>query len=256
MNIDVSTLYKLWSFVKTLFWRNSKIIYINSNKKIQSIESIDSITGTKGYHQINCQSHLKCDFKLRYYKLHLFRMKRHLYDISRNFDEANYLTYSGFVSTMFAAYDGYCLGDNKKYRFIDCNSGNSVPYKIDYSKKLIETPDLEKPRTTSVNVLFCCGHEINNVENNISTYRFNRPRVNKITQSYLHDVFAFSKAVFDLCKDSGVERINLYIAAKQPISFIIGTAIQTYHPKVFAYELVGNKYKYVLCIQTGKLEVA
>ena len=256
MNVDVSLIYKIFSAVKTIFWRNDKIIYINSNKKIQSKESIDSLTGTKNYRWINCQSHFKGGFGLKRYKYHLLRMKRHLYDISRNLDETNCLTYSGFVSPMFAAYDGFCLGDNINCSFIDCDSGNSTAYKINYSKNLQETPDLEKPRTTSVNVLFCCGHEINNVEDNISTYRFSRPRVNKITQSYLHDVFAFSKAVFDLCKNSGVERINLYIAAKQPISFIIGTAIQTYHPKVFAYELVGNKYKYVLCIQTGKLEVA
>lgn len=196
MDIDISILYKAWSFVKTLFWRNNKIIYINSNKKIQSFGSIDSLTKTKGYHRINCQSRFKSNFKLRNYKLHLFRMKRHLYDISRNSDEADCITYSGFVSTMFAAFDGYCLGDNKNYCFIDCNSGNSVSYKINYSKKLTETPVLDKPTTKSVNVLFCCGHTINNVNLNGTTYHFIRPQINKITQSYLRDVFTFSKNRF------------------------------------------------------------
>lgn len=88
MNIDVSLIYKIFSAVKTIFWRNAKIIYINSNKKIQSKESIDSLTGTKNYHWINCQSHFKGGFKLKNYKFHLLRMKRHLYDISRKLSSA------------------------------------------------------------------------------------------------------------------------------------------------------------------------
>lgn len=255
MNIDVSLIYKIFSAIKTIFWRNAKIIYINSNKKIQSKESIDLLTGTKNYHWINCQSHFKGGFKLKNYKFHLLRMKRHLYDISRNLDETNCLTYSGFVSPMFAAYDGFCLGDNINYSFIDCDSGNSTAYKINYSKNLKETPALEKPSTKLVNVLFCCGHEINIFNTNLTTYWFRHKFVNRLTQSYLHEVYTFANAVFELCKDSGVERINLYIAAKQPISFVIGTAIQTCYPNIFVYEMVGNEYKYAMCIQTGKLEV-
>ena len=253
MEINVSFLYKIWSVIKTIFWRNNQIIYINSNKKIQSHKSIDSLIATQGHHWINCQSHFKGNLGIKNYKIHLFRMKRHLYDITRNLDDTDQLVYSGFVSTMFAAYDGYCLGDNKSYCFIDCNSKDSAPYKINYSKQLKNIPFIEKPSTKTVNVLFSCGHGIE-LKSDFHTYNFNKPPANKITQSYLHEVFAFSNAVFDLCKNAGVERINLYIAAKQPISFVIGTAIQTYHPKVYAYELVGNEYKLALCIQTGKLE--
>ena len=254
MNVDVSLIYQIFSAVKTIFWRNDKIIYINSNKKIQSKESIDSLTGTKNYHWINCQSHFKGGFKLKNYKYHLLRMKKHLYDISRNLEVTHHLTYSGFVSPMFAAYDGFCVGDNVNCTFIDCDSGNSTAYKINYFKNLQETPALEKPGAKSVNVLFCCGHEINIPNTNLPTYCFSRKFVKRLTQSYLHEVYTYAHAVFDLCKDSDVKRINLYIAAKQPISFVIGTAIQALHPKIFVYEMVGNEYKYAMCIQTGKLE--
>ena len=56
----------------------------------------------------------------------------------------------------------------------------------------------------------------------------------------------------DLCKDNGVERINLYIAAKQPIGFVIGTAIQSYHPTTYVYEFLEGNYLMPLIIQKGK----
>lgn len=33
MKFEVSFLYKIWSFLKTIFWKRENIIYINSNKK-------------------------------------------------------------------------------------------------------------------------------------------------------------------------------------------------------------------------------
>ena len=41
MNFDVSFIYKIWSFLKTIFWKKENIIYINSNKKMQIKDNID-----------------------------------------------------------------------------------------------------------------------------------------------------------------------------------------------------------------------
>lgn len=47
MNLDFLSLYKIISELKTLFWKNSKIIYINSNKKNQNVNKIDELIPTK-----------------------------------------------------------------------------------------------------------------------------------------------------------------------------------------------------------------
>lgn len=42
----------------------------------------------------------------------------------------------------------------------------------------------------------------------------------------------------------------MYISAKQPISFVIGTAIEQRHPEIEVYEYDGNKYAYSLNMKT------
>lgn len=49
MNFDVSYIYKIRSFIKTIFWKNENIIYINSNKKMQRKDNIDEVTKTRKY---------------------------------------------------------------------------------------------------------------------------------------------------------------------------------------------------------------
>ena len=252
MEVNVSVLYKILSYFKTLLWKNNKIIYINSNKKIQCKDNIDSLTKTNDYQWVICQFSYKGKFNFNNYKIHFFKMRKHLYDISRNSKNFNELTYSGFVSPMFAVFDGYILGDNKKYCFIDCGSDDSHPYKINYSKNNKKTKVSNKPSTDIVNVIFACSFDINNIDDQNDKYIFSAKSGDKVSKKYLQDVFNFAKNVFDICRN--VKRINLFVAAKQPVSFIIGTAIQSYHPLIYAYELINGEYKFSLCIQTGKLE--
>mgnify|MGYP007092466543 CR=1 FL=1 len=140
--------------------RNNKIIYINSNKKIQCKDNIDSLTKTNDYQWVICQFSYKGKFNFNNYKIHFFKMRKHLYDLSRNSKNFNELTYSGFVSPMFAIFDGYIIGDNKKYCFIDCGSDNSHPYKINYSKSNKKIKVSNKPSTDIVNVIFACSFDI------------------------------------------------------------------------------------------------
>lgn len=252
---DITLIYKVFSVIRGwLFWKNNKIIYINSNKKIQSMSSIDEVTSTREYKFVNCQTSFKQLTDIKFYKHHLIKMKKHLYDILRNAVDFDEMVYSGFVSPMFAAYDGFCLGDNKKFIFIDVDSKNSKPYKVEYFKDFSKPEKLPAPTTEIVDVFYSYSYEINQIDSKNSKFVFDLRCDDEVNAELLKKVFSFSKSVFDLCKDSKVKEIHLYISAKQPISFIIGTAIQSYHPKIIAYEYVNGEYKYPFWIQSGKFE--
>ena len=74
MNFDVSYIYKIRSFIKTIFWKNENIIYINSNKKMQRKDNIDEVTKTRKYKWVICESNTKLGYK--FYNIHLTRMKK------------------------------------------------------------------------------------------------------------------------------------------------------------------------------------
>lgn len=249
MNIDVSVLYKIWSFLKTLFWKKENVIYINSNKKIQRKDNIDEVVKTRKYKWIVCESNTKLGYK--FYKIHLLKMKRSLYDILRNSSDSNDLVYSGFVSPMFSVYDGYCIGDARKITFVDLDSNSSKPYKILYEKNYVKNNLGDILNKDSVNIFYECTCEIRN--DITADYSFSKQSGNKVTKQYLQEVYSFTRNVLDTCLKNGVKRINIYIAAKQPIGFIIGTAIQSSHPTIYAYEFLEGNYVTPLIIQKGKI---
>lgn len=251
MEIDVSLIYKVISCLKTLLWNNPNIIYVNSNKKRQNKRLIDEVASTLDCKWVLCESNTKLGHK--HYKYHLLKMKHSLYDILRNTANSNKLIYSGFASPMFAAFDGYCLGDARKYTFVDLNSSNSKPYKIEYSKKYMKHNLPDKPNSKIVNVIYSCTTDVDTSSISGYKYIFNEKSGDSVKAKYLQNIYSFTKDVLDLCKDNGVERINMYIAAKQPISFIIGTAIQSYHPNVYIYEFIEGKYTTPLNIQKVRI---
>lgn len=250
MKIDIGLIYKVISYIKTLRWNNPDIIYVDSNKKRQNKRFIDEVTSTLDCKWVLCESNTKLGYK--YYKYHLLKMKHSLYNILRNISNSNKLIYSGFASPMFAAFDGYCLGDTRKYTFVDLNSSNSKPYKIEYNKKYIKRNLPEKPNSKIVNVIYSCTTDVDASSISGDKYIFNEKSGDNVKAKYLQSIYSFTKDILDLCKDNGVERINLYIAAKQPIGFVIGTAIQSYHPTTYVYEFLEGKYLMPLIIQKGK----
>lgn len=248
MKFEVSFLYKIWSFLKTIFWKKENIIYINSNKKMQRKDNVDEVVKTRKYKWIVCESNTKLGYK--FYKIHLLRMKKSLYDILRNLSDSNDLVYSGFVSPMFSTYDGYCIGDARKITFVDLDSSTSKPYKVMYEKKYVKK-DLPKiVNKETVNILFECTCDIKN--GILVDFKYSQKSGNKVTKQYLQDVYSFTKNVLDSCLKNNIKRINIYIAAKQPIGFIIGTAIQSYHPTTYIYEFLEGNYLMPLIIQKGK----
>lgn len=248
MKFDLSFIYKIWSFLKTLLWKKENIIYINSNKKIQRKDNIDEVVKTRKYKWVTCESNTKLGYK--FYKMHLLKMKKSLYDILRNSSDSNDLVYSGFVSPMFSVYDGYCIGDARKITFVDLDSGSSKPYKVLYEKNY-KKEDLDGSfKKDTANIIFECTCDI---KSDISAdFRYSKKSGIKVTKQYLQDVYSFTRYALDLCLKNNVKRVNLYIAAKQPIGFIIGTAIQSCHPTIYVYEFLEGNYLMPLIIQKGK----
>lgn len=249
MKFKVSFLYEVWSYIRTLFWKNENIIYINSNKKRQNKDNIDDVgIKTRKYKWLICESNVKLGYK--FYRIHLLKMKHKLYDIARNSNDNNDLIYSGFVSPMFSSYDGYCIGDTRGVTFVDLDSNTSKPYKIKYEKNYTKS-EMPVSKKDIVNVTFECSYNINCVDD--ITYRYQEKSGNIVDEKYLQNIYSFTRNVLDSCSQNNVKRVNFYIAAKQPVSFVIGTAIQDYHPIVYIYEFKEGKYCMPIIIQEGKL---
>lgn len=248
MNFDVSFIYKIWSFLKTIFWKKENIIYINSNKKMQIKDNIDEVIKTRKYKWVICESNIKLGYK--FYNIHLIRMKKNLYDILRNSSDSNDLVYSGFVSPMFAVYDGYCIGDVRKITFADLDSSTSKAYKVQYEKNYLKKDLDDVINKDVINIFYECT---NDIKSDIpADFKYSQKSGKKVTKQYLQDIYSFTRNTLDLCLKNNVKRINFYIAAKQPIGFIIGTAIQSYHPTIYVYEFLEGNYLMPLIIQKGK----
>lgn len=249
--IDLNVFGKVIAFLKRIWWKNNNIIYINSNKKIFDKDNIDNKIPTRKYKWISCQTIGKLGAK--HFKYHLFKMKINLFNILRNCDDGVNIIYTGYVSPMFATYDGYCLGDNRKYTFIDTLHKNGKSYTINYSKKFVKEKVNIPKDCTEINIKICCTNIIDSDKclNNLS-FDFIK-EVDKVSVDILNQIYSFVKNILDECNNSDVNRVNLYIAAKQPISFICGTAIQGYHPLVAVYEYDCNKYSKCFEIQHSKI---
>lgn len=250
--VKLDFLGKIIAIIKRITWKNNNVIYINSNKKIFDKENIDNKIPTRKYEWISCQTISKLGIKL--YRIHLFKMKINLFNIMRNCtDDAN-IVYSGYVSPMFAAYDGYCLGDTRKYTFVDTLQKNSKPYVVNYTKNFSKHKIFIPDENLEINIKVCCTNSINDDKclNNLS-FDYTK-EVDKVNNKILNEIYSFVRNVLDACTNSKVVKVNLYIAAKQPISFICGTAIQSYHPLVVVYEYDCNKYLKSFEIQNSKIQ--
>ena len=249
MKFNVSVLYKIWSCVKALFWKEDNIIYINSNKKRQNKDNIDDAgIKTRKYKWLICESNIKLGHK--FYKMHLLKMKHRLYDILRNSNDSNDIVYSGFVSPMFSTYDGYCIGDTRKITFVDLDSNTSKPYKVEYEKNYIRSK-VKVVEKEVVNIAFECSYNIKYKQE--FDYRYSKKSGSRVEKEYLQNIYSFTRNLLDSCSLNNVKRVNFYIAAKQPINFVIGTAIQSFHPKVYVYEFLEGKYFKYMIIQKGRL---
>ena len=119
---SISSFLKMIGFIKSLFWKNKNVVYINGNVKVLNVEKIRHLISPTDSKYINCQS--KKSNKLFSYKWHFFKQKINLIQIVRNCMDSSKLTYCGFSSQMFSVFDGYILGDTLNYNFIELKANN------------------------------------------------------------------------------------------------------------------------------------
>lgn len=241
--------------VKALFWRNNDIIYLNSNKKIFDFESIDSTRSINKTKIIDNQRTRK-NYGFRYAKWHFFRMRILLYQMRLNLKYNPQITYTGYVSTPFAIYDGYIFGDNHNYTFYDTSKNAGKPYKVLFNKLRKKQNIFNIPQgIQEFNLLISSSFNINKSFLNGKPYEeFNITCPDKITKDYLSEVFYYVSDFMDACRDNGINIVNIYSATRQPISFVIGTSIQSHHPLVKAYEFEKSSYTWNVEIQNNQLK--
>lgn len=182
-------------------------------------------------------------------------MKFDLYQIQRNLNDSPKITYAGYASVPFAIYDGYCLGDNHSYQFFDTTKNKNETYKIEFSKKRKSTNKFEIMKVQEVDLLISSSYKVDNkFANTMNFFEFDTRINDKVSAEYLSDVFYFVSDFLDACRTAGVKKVNLYCSSRQPVSFVIGTAIQSHHPQVIVYEFENNEYGWGLNIQKARLE--
>lgn len=250
--------YKLVSWVGSLFWKKKNIIYLNSNKKNCNFDDIcrSRCVNSNDAKVINIGKELPLHFK--FLKSHFKRMQFHLYQIKRNLKHHDYFVYGGFVSPMFAVFDGMQIGNTIKTEFVCYDNNTNSYYSIDYHRKSSNSPsgvDFSGFKGQEINIVVSSTYKIapTKYDSTIRTFEFDERLNDRVTDEYLQKVYEFVESVLVGTQTTSIKKINLYISAKQPICFVIGTAIEERHPEIEVYEFDGNKYAYSLNLKTYKI---
>lgn len=251
----LSIILKVVAWIGSLFWKRKNIIYLNSNKKACNFEEIceSRCVNSNDAKVINISKNAPVHFKQ--YKAHFRKMQYHLYQIKRNLSSHKYFAYGGFVSPMFAVFDGAQIGNNIKVELICYDNDLNVYYSIDYHRKSSNSPDgvdLSDFDGKEINIVISSTYKIapSKYDSSIKTFEFDEKLSGRVTDEYLQKVYRFIEGVLVGTQGSNVTRINLYIAAKQPICYVVGTAIEERHPEIEVYEYDGNRYSYSLNLKT------
>lgn len=252
MNIDLglNIFEKALSLIKTLFWKNKNIVYIDSNVKNLNIEEIRPLIKPSDSKIINCQS--KKSSSLRDLNRHFLKMRINLFQILRNIRDSSNIIYCGFCSSMFSVFDGYQVGNNIQFHLIDFRSEY---YLIDSNALYLKKEDfIIDDSKEEINIVVSSSYSISESKiKNVPTYSFDILEPQKIDCDYLKKVYSFIKNILDSCGGLNIKKVNIYIAAKQSVNFVVGTAIQNYHPRIFIYEYRDNRFKYCMDLFKNKI---
>ena len=249
IGLALNIIGKIWGIIKSLLWRNKNIVYVNANVKSANLEKIRYHVQPSDSKYINCQSQRKPGIKKL--KWHFLKMRISLFQIQRNVVDLSKITYCGFASQMFSVYDGFILGNTLQYNFVDFDDEYYLitPFIENQSAGWNVIQNVDK-----VDLIVSTSYIIDPAKCKSKTqYFINKPAPAKITNEYLNQIYAQVKGFLDSCGHSNVKKVNLYITAKQSVSFVIGTAIQQYHPAIRIYEYRDNEFKYYLDLTKGKI---
>lgn len=249
INLGLNIIERLWALLKAFFWKNKNIVYIDSNIKNFNIEEGRFLIKPTDSKIINCQS--KKSSSLKDLKIHFLKIRINLLQIIRNLRDSSKIIYCGFCSSMFSIYDGFRIGNNARFKLIDFNNEYYlIDVNILQNKNITKIDDTKK----EINIVISSSYTISKSKiKNVPTYFFDESEPKRINCDYLNKVYSFTKNILDSCSNSEIEKVNLYIAAKQSVNFIVGTAIQSFHPKIFVYEYRDNRFKYCMDLFNSKI---
>lgn len=249
VELGLNIFQKLWVIIKSFFWKNTDIMYINSNVKIFNIKDAKYLVRSSNVKIINCQS--KKSITLNDLRKHFLKSRLNLFQILRNLQESSLITYCGFCSSMFGVYDGFKIGNTFKFQLIDYNNKYySINENLKYKDHFISIDDSKK----EINIIISSSYDISkNKVQSVPTYSFDKKGPNKLNSTYLNEIYSFVRSILDSCCSTDVRKVNLYIAGKQSVNFIVGLAIQTYHPQVFVHEYRDNRFKFYMDLFNGKI---
>ena len=252
MEQKISLIMKTWAFIKSIFWKNKHFVYINANKKNLNIETIKPLIQPSNSKILNCQTNKTVSIKSS--KRHFLKNKIYLYQIQKNIRDNCSFYYCGFPSQMFSIYDGYILGNTHYPKFLELGA-NGKFYFVDFKFKGKDIKVEELTNTEEINLVIESSYVIDkNKLKNCPTYFFDEKVPMKITNEYLNKVYNFTKSFLDKCNNYNIKKVNLYITSKPSVSYIVGTAIQAYHPNIKIYEFINNKFAYYLNLNEGRIE--
>ena len=251
----LSIAVKAFAWIKSLLWKNKNIIYLNSNKKQCNFDEICSsrCINPNGAKVISISKAFPTRYKL--YKTHFRKMQYNLYQIKRNLSSNNNFVYGGFVSPMFAVFDGMQIGNNVKVTFVCYDNNNNSYYPIDYHRKSSNSPagvDFGGFKGHEINIVISSTYKIDSskYDSSLKTFEYAKRLEGRVTDEYLQDVYQFVESILVGAQKADIRKINMYISAKQPICYVIGSAIEERHPEIEVYEYDGNRYSFSLNLKT------
>lgn len=252
MGLKIKILEKAIAYISSKFWKNKNFIYINANKKICNIESIKALTTPSDLKFLNCQTNKT--LSINSLKRHFIKTKGCLYQIQRNLSDNCSFYYCGFPSQMFSVYDGYILGNTHYPKFLE-QGKNEKFYSIDFKLKIKESKIEDILDFEEINLVIESSYNIDvNKLKKYPTYYFKEKAPDKITGEYLNNIYNFVKSFLDKCNEYKIKQVNLYITSRPSVSYVIGTAIQTYHPNINIYEFTNNEFICCLNLNKGRIE--
>lgn len=244
-------------FAKWLGGFDKDIIYINCNKKYVDKRDVEKLIGLEGKKYVYIKT--SCELSSKRKKRHFNLMKFYLILIQKSKKYNKQIYYSGFSSVPFTVYDGYCFNDNTNITFLENNKDTQEKYLINRSFFESECMSFNIDSIGSINDVNVVINSSFNVNSELLPKRDTinvdlKMSEEKITNEYLQRVYSTCCKLFNDLQEKDVKNIHLYVAARQSVSFVIGTAIDKRHPNVICYEFEKNKYTWSVDIINGKVK--
>lgn len=254
LKLVLSVVWSIFTYLfKRVCWKNHEIVYINDNKKLS--DESDLINSFQiAHHKI---VHIYSDVLSHPHpKMHLFLMKINLKLIIKNLKKQPNLYYYGFASTPLAIYDGYRITDKHPVNLCDSRKDKEKVYSVSVSRKRTNKEKYFIRKDNAINLLVESSRKIHNdlIPNTFPVYRLGIDLIDdRITSNYLNTLYFKMIDFLDSASDAGVKEIHLFAASRQIVSFVLGTAIQSRHPRIIVYEFDGTKYTWYLDLKKGKV---